>query len=157
VIDFDVAAGVAGDVRRQGRGRPRSAFRPRLRSLAVTAVLASGLVLSAATTWASMLASAVLLSTDANELDCFVSNVGTTPVVINQVTIQNGGNTILELSTNSCVTTLKAGANCVFSADLDSRFSARGTVKFSGSTKGLRGQCQLTSSANHIIATTDLR
>jgi len=157
MVDFGCAVGVAGDVRCQGRGRLRSAFRPRRRALPLAAVLAAGLVLSAATSWASMLASAVLLSNEAHELDCFVSNVGTTPVVINQVSIQNGGNTILSLSTNTCVTTLTAGANCVFSADLDSRFSARGTVKFSGSTKGLRAQCQLTSSSNQIIATTDLR
>jgi hypothetical protein len=157
VVDFGGAAGVAGGVRRQGKARSRSAFRPSLLQFAVALVLVAGLLLPAATGWASMLASAVLLSTDANELDCFVSNVGTTQVVINQVSIQNGGNTILSLTTNTCVTTLTAGANCLFSADLDSRFSARGTVKFSGSTKGLRGQCQLTSSANHIIATTDLR
>lgn len=118
---------------------------------------ALALVLVATPSGAGTLASAVLLSTDASELDCFVSNVATRPVTVTGVSIQNGGNTILSLSADSCGSRLEAGANCVFSAALDARFSARGTITFLGSAKGLRGQCQLTSSASHLIASSDLR
>jgi hypothetical protein len=101
-------------------------------------------------------ASALLLSTDAERLDCFLSNVGRREVVISTVFVQNGGNSFLSLSFNTC-DTLAPGDNCAFSADLDARFSARGVVEVDGSVEGLRGQCQLTTAANEIIATTELR
>ena len=109
-----------------------------------------------ATADAAVLASAVLLSTDAQRLDCFVSNVGTRPVEVATVSIANGGGTLLSLADDSCTGTLSPGASCLFSAALDARFSARGTVEVRGSAKGLRGQCQL-SASSRLVATTELR
>jgi len=110
-----------------------------------------------APSWAGSIASAILFSTDAQKLDCFVSNAGASPVTITNVSIVNGGSTILSLSGDSCVGQLSPFGNCGFSAALDARFSARGVVELRGSAKGLRGQCQLTTSSNHLVATTDLR
>jgi len=140
---------------------PRVALRttrgrgPRRRVLST--ILALAFVLMATPSWAGTMASAVLLSTDAQKLDCFVSNTGTGPVTITQVSIVNGGNTILSLTADTCIGELSPGGNCFFSAALDTRFSARGVVALRGSGKGLRGQCQLSSSSNHLVATTDLR
>jgi len=122
----------------------------------LTIVFAVAFMSGAGVAWAGTLASGLMLSTDAEKLDCFLSNVGTKPVSITAVQISNGGNTILLPSANSCDTLNPAG-NCAFSSDLDIRFSARAVVEFRGSSKSLRGQCQLTSSANHLIATTELR
>jgi len=119
----------------------------------VATALALSVLLTAAPGLAGTLASAILLSTDAQRLDCFLSNVGRTPVAITQVSIVNGGFTILSLSADTCTPALTPGGNCVFSALLDSRFSARGVVELRGSAKNLRGQCQLTSSSNHVVAT----
>jgi hypothetical protein len=116
----------------------------------------AALLAAAGTASAATLASGLLLSTDAERLDCFLANVGTKPLAIASVQIQNGGNTILSLNGNSCET-LGPGANCTFSADLDARFSARAVVQTQGKATSLRGQCQLTSSTNHLIATTELR
>jgi len=129
-----------------------SRFRRVLRTIVPVAALLSG----AGAAWAGTLASGLMLSTDAQRLDCFLSNVGTKPASISGVQVQNGGNTILLLTANSC-DTLEPAGNCAFSADLDLRFSARAVVQFRGGAGSLRGQCQLTSSANHLIATTELR
>jgi hypothetical protein len=133
------------------------ASRPDLRRSGLAIALAASVLVCSVPSWAGTIASAVLLSTNAQQLDCFLSNVGRTTVAITGVSIQNGGSTLLSLSANNCTPELSPGENCVFSADLDSRFSARGVVEFRGSAKGLRGQCQLTSSSNQIIATNDLR
>lgn len=143
------------DSNRSPRSRTRSDARRRLRILAALPLAACALA-AAAPARAAVLGSAVLLSTDAQQLDCFVSNVGRGPAAIASVSIVNGGSTILSLSGNTCVGTLAPGGNCVFSANLDTRFSARGVVEVAGSARGLRGQCQLTAS-NRIIATTELR
>ena len=109
-----------------------------------------------------VLGSAILLSADADEIVCFVSNIGKTAVAIDTVLVRNGGNLILLPSTNTCSAPgadeflLQPGSNCVFGTELDARRSARGVVHFRGSAEGLRGQCQLTTS-NNIIATTELR
>jgi hypothetical protein len=120
------------------------------------ALLSGGPVLGAGPNRAGTLASALLLSTDAERLDCFLSNVGPRAVVIPSVFVRNGGNLLLSLSFNTC-DTLAPGGNCAFSADLDARFSARGVVEVDGGVEGLRGQCQLTTAANELIATTELR
>ncbi len=126
-----------------------------LRRLVVATAIAVGLLSAAGTASAGTIASAILLSTDANSLDCFLSNVGTKAVSITSVQINNGGNTILALSTNTC-DTLVPGQNCTFSAGLDTRFSARAVVVFRGKAQALRGQCQLTTSTNHLVASTEL-
>jgi hypothetical protein len=122
----------------------------------IAAVLAA-ISLVAPPSFAGTLASAILLSTDAQRLDCFVSNVGRAPVAITQLSIVNGGVTILPLTGENCLPVLQPGANCTFSAALDARFSARGLVDVRGSTKHLRGQCQLTTSTNRVVASNDLR
>ena len=120
------------------------------------ALLSGGPVLGAGPDRAGALASALLLSTDAERLDCFLSNVGSREVVITTAFVRNGGNLLLPLSFNTCGT-LAPDGNCAFSAGLDARFSARGVVEVDGSVTGLRGQCQLTTAANELIATTELR
>lgn len=137
--------------------RTSTAASPRRSRRAFATALGASLLLAAAPGAAATLGSAVLLSTDAQTLDCFLSNVGRSPVAITQVSIVNGGNTILSLGADTCTPALSPGGNCVFSAALDARFRARGVVELRGSAKGLRGQCQLTSSTNRVVATNDLR
>ena len=128
----------------------------RLRRLVFASLLAAGVLYGARGASAGTLASGILLSTDAERLDCFLSNVGSKPVSITSVQINNGGNTILSLDTNTC-DALDPGRNCTFSAGLDARFSARAVVEVTAGAKSLRGQCQLTTSSNHLVASTELR
>jgi hypothetical protein len=149
-------------------------FVKRLRRTTLAALLVVGIVSGAETSSAEpggnssrggptgVLGSAILLSADAEEITCFVSNIGKTAVAIDTVFVRTGGNLVLIPSVNTCSDPgadeflLQPSANCVFSAGLDARRSARGVVEFRGSADGLRGQCQLTTS-NNIIATTELR
>jgi hypothetical protein len=128
----------------------------RLRSIAFASLLLAGFSGGARGASAGMLASGILLSTDAERLDCFLSNVGSKSVSITGVQVLNGGFTILSFDPGTC-DTLGPGGNCAFSADLDARFSARAVVEVHGGTKSLRGQCQLTTSTNHLVASTELR
>ncbi len=139
-----------------------------IRRFAAAAVLAINVALGPGTIWAQaggpsgVLGSAILLSADAEQLVCFVSNIGNSAVVIDTVFVRNGGNTFLSLDFNTCSAPngdaflLQPNANCTFAAALDARRSARGVVQLHGRAQELRGQCQLTTS-NNIIATTELR
>jgi hypothetical protein len=145
-----------------------------IRRLAVAAVLAINVALGSGVVWAQaggspnsggpngVLGSAILLSADADQLVCFVSNIGSSTLEIDTVLVRNGGNLFLSLDFNTCSAPsggafqLQPNANCTFAASLDARRSARGIVQFRGRAQELRGQCQLTTS-NNIIATTELR
>jgi hypothetical protein len=132
---------------------------PTFHGFARVTALAAGLVLLAAGACeAGRLASAALRSENAERLECYISNVGDSPVTFTSVTIRDDWLLSLELSFNSC-DTLNAGSTCFFSADAGPASIAGAVVYFADSAKGeaLRGHCQLMSASDTVLATTDLR
>jgi hypothetical protein len=116
------------------------------------AIVVNAVVATAAS--ATTLTSALLISSDADKLECLVSNVGSRTLEVTSVSVRNVNGTFLSVEENTC-TNVDPGRTCVFSAGILGQ--GRGTIEFQGAAKNVRGQCQLTSATNQILATTDLR
>ena len=108
-------------------------------------------LLSVGPVHAGTLGSAFLSGGGATEIDCLVSNIGTTPVDIVSVRIFNLSGADITTST-SCGPSLTAGRTCIVDAVT---VGGRAVIEVVGSTKNLRGSCELFSSAT-LLAVTDM-
>src|SRR5262245_57211545 len=119
------------------------------------AIAGLALLVAAAPAHGGTLGSAHLYSSNANILDCFVTNVGTRAGPITALRIQNlFGDTVPVSST--CGDAVAPGATCTFFGYTGFGYTGAGqaTVQVAGSARALRGQCQLTSPLDNILGTT---
>lgn len=118
-----------------------------------TAAVAAAMLAVPALAGARVLASGLLISSNAVRLGCTVQNLGTTDVVITsaKVVTETG---LGQTDYQNCVGTLKAGASCSFTGPGD---ELSGVLRVDGSTRGLRGVCMLLAAGNNAIEAVPMR
>jgi len=78
---------------------------------------------------------------------CFVTNVGSKPVIITSATLQDAESTNLAAPSNNCTTApLAPGHTCFF--DGANVAYGGGKIEVKGNTKSLRGRCVLRNAIN---------
>ena len=118
------------------------------------AMLGLGVLTGAASADAKVLATGLMLSSNADLIDCFVSNISdeVVPVALAKVYSYQGAQ--LAGSDTCSGTNLAAGKTCTVSVPAQ---AGRFVVRFTAADRAIRAQCQFTSDQNDILATMEAR
>jgi hypothetical protein len=104
--------------------------------------------------WAGILASGYLWSDDAEAMVCLVLNVSATPVTITAAKIVDAAGTTIATFNGCDQVTLQPGGRCAVRAKTK---QAAGIVKLDGPRGRVRGNCQLNTVDDTILAAVEMR
>jgi hypothetical protein len=119
-----------------------------------TALVAMLLVGAPAGAQAGVLASGVLLSSNAGRFGCWIRNVGSVPVKVTNAFVATSWGTKVTDFDGCTGTTLSPGQSCSFSGPGN---MLAGTATVVGPAKQVRGECMLLASGNNAVVSTPMR
>lgn len=125
------------------------------RGFLVVSLLGTVLLGGAGRAEAKILATGLMLSSSADLMDCFVSNISDAPVPIASAKMFTGQGGEVAGGTDGCSgINLGAGKTCTVSKTTQ---AARFVVQFTAADRAVRAQCQFTDDQNGILATMEAR